>query len=121
MIAYCGIDCAKCPLYRLPRLGERLHLAGLFQRLLKGRMKSLGLKPPEGYLICDGCTAIDARMHKPCLNCVVRCCAMEMGVANCARCARFGCERLQGVWQATVFRDARARLERLHREQQAGR
>ena len=57
MIAYCGIDCAKCPAYSFPRLGEKLHMKGFFQFVLKSRMKP----KPEGYVICDGCTAIDAR------------------------------------------------------------
>jgi hypothetical protein len=75
------------------------------------------MKPkPEGYVICDGCTAIDARSVKHCLTCPVRCCAMETGVANCAHCPKFPCERLQSLWQVTVFRDARPRLEELHSE-----
>ena len=113
MIAYCGIDCAKCPAYRFPRLGEKLHMKGLFQGLLKRGMKSKGLPVPDGEVICDGCTAIDARCLKPCLECAVRCCAMETGVAHCALCDKFPCERLQGIWKITVFRDAQPRLERL--------
>jgi hypothetical protein len=109
MIAYCGINCAKCPAYRLPRLGEKLHIPGFFQWLLTSRVKP----KPEGYVICDGCTAIDARCLKPCLECPVRCCAMEMGVENCAHCPKFPCERLQGVWKITVFKDAKPRLEKL--------
>jgi len=110
MIAYCGIDCRKCPAYRLPRLGEKLHMKGLFQWLLKRGMR----EKPEGYVICDGCTTIDARCLKPCLDCPVRCCAMERGVVHCGRCERFGCERLQQVWKRMVFRDAEPRLRRLH-------
>jgi hypothetical protein len=140
MIAYCGINCAKCPAYRLPRLGEKLHMRGLFQWMLrKGierarRRQKLALseqsesngsegksqeskgktEEPGGYIICDGCTMIDARCLKPCLECAVRCCAMETGVAHCARCEKFPCERLQRVWKITVFKDAQSRLEKLH-------
>jgi hypothetical protein len=117
MISYCGINCAACPAYTLPRLGERLHMKGLFQWLLKRGMRLRGLHPPEGEVICDGCIAIDARCLKPCLDCAVRCCAMETGVVNCAHCAKFGCERLRGVWKITVFRDAQARIEKLHARQ----
>ena len=129
MIAYCGIDCAKCPAYRLPRLGEKLHMKGFFQWLLKSGMKRARSRrmrdlPPgtdverlledlNRNVICDGCTAIDARCLKPCLECPVRCCAMEMGVENCAHCPKFPCERLQGVWKITVFKDAKPRLENL--------
>jgi hypothetical protein len=89
-------------------------MKGLFQRLLKRGMKSKGTPVPDGEVICDGCTMIDARCLKPCLECAVRCCAMEMGVRNCAVCDKFPCERLQGIWKTTVFRDAQPRLERLH-------
>ena len=110
MIAYCGINCARCPAYRLPRLGERLHMKRLFQWILKRRMK----EKPAGDVICDGCTAIDARSLKYCLTCPVRCCAMETGVENCSHCRSFSCDRLQSVWNTTVSRDARPRLEKLH-------
>jgi len=131
MIAYCGINCAKCPAYRLPRLGEKLHMKGLFQWMLKQGIKRArrsqksetrsqnaevaGVQEATdlGYVICDGCTTIDARCLKPCLECAVRCCAMETGVTHCARCDKFPCERLQSVWKVTVFKDAQPRLEKL--------
>ncbi len=129
MIAYCGIDCAKCPAYRLPRLGEKLHMKGLFQWLLKSGMKRARKRrkqvPPgdksvehlyedlNRYIICDGCATIDARCLKGCLQCPVRCCAMETGVVNCAYCDKFPCERLKSCWKMTVFKDAQPRLEKL--------
>jgi hypothetical protein len=120
LVAYCGIDCAKCPAYRFPRLGEKLHLRRFFQWLLKRGMKSKGLNLPEGEVICDGCTTIDARCLKPCLSCAVRCCAMETGVENCAACPKFPCEQLQGVWKLTVFRDAEGRIRKLRERYEAG-
>lgn len=85
-------------------------MRGFFQWLLKSRMKP----KPEGYIICDGCLAIDARSVKHCLTCPVRCCGMESGVENCAHCGQFPCDRLEGIWNVTVFKDARPRLEKLH-------
>jgi hypothetical protein len=131
MIAYCGINCAKCPAYRLPRLGAKLHMKGAFQWMLKRGMERARKRTDQNpetrvqnaespdeksdsYVICDGCTMIDARCLKPCLVCAVRCCAMETGVAHCALCDRFPCERLQGIWKITVFKDAQPRLEKLH-------
>jgi hypothetical protein len=110
MIAYCGISCAKCPAYSFPRLGEKLHVKGLFQSVLKSRMKP----KPEGYVICDGCTAIGARCVTHCTTCPVRSCATETGVENCAHCDKFACERLQDIWKITVFKDAQPRLEKLN-------
>ena len=142
MIAYCGINCAKCPAYSFPRLGEKLHMKGLFQRMLKSGMERASrsqkldarsqnaevksqepkAKTPQDaeYIICDGCTAIDARCVQHCLTCPVRCCAMETGVENCAHCGKFPCERLQGIWKITVFKDAQPRLEKLNAERRKG-
>lgn len=110
MIAYCGINCGKCPAYSFPRLGEKLHMKGPFQSMLKSRMKP----KPEGYVICDGCTAVGARCVTHCTTCPVRLCAKEAGVENCARCDKFACEHLQDIWKITVFKDAQPRLEKLH-------
>lgn len=120
LIAYCGIDCAKCPAYRFPRLGEKLGMRRLFQSLLRRGMKSKGLEQPPGDIVCDGCTTIDARCLKPCLSCAVRCCAMETGVENCAACAEYPCEPLQKVWQVTVFRDAESRSRELRARRAPG-
>jgi hypothetical protein len=73
-----------------------------------------------GYVICDGCTTIDARCVTHCLTCPVRCCAMETGVTNCALCDKFPCERLQGIWKVTVFKDAQPRLKKLNAERRKG-
>ena len=106
-------------------------MKGLFQRMLKSGMerasrsqkldaRSQKAEVPErqegtetGYVICDGCTTIDARCVKHCLTCPVRCCAMETGVAHCAHCTKYPCERPQGIWKVTVFKDAQPRLEKL--------
>jgi hypothetical protein len=135
LVAYCGIDCAKCPAYRLPRLGEKLHMKRLFQKMLKdgirrarrrreqdSETRDQNLEPRAddlpAYIICDGCTTIDARCLKPCLSCAVRCCAMETGVENCARCPKFPCAELERVWETSVFKDARSRLEHLRQTAQ---
>ncbi len=109
MVAYCGIDCRKCPIYRVTRFADRTGWKGLAQWLLRvgSRVRVAG----EAW--CDGCTAIDARTIPACRECQARCCAMEHGVTTCADCERFGCDRLQHVWDITVFRDAEPRLRRL--------
>ena len=109
-VAYCGINCRKCPVYRMTRFADRTGRRGLAQWLL--RPGSKWKLAPDSW--CDGCTAIDARTVPGCRDCVVRCCAMERGVVTCAECERFGCDRLQQVWSRTVFRDAEPRLRRRH-------
>lgn len=111
-------------------------MKGFFQWLLKSgmrlarkkrRLEAAGVKDVEQlyedlsrYIICDGCTAIDARCLGGCRECPVRCCAMERGMVNCAHCPEFGCDRLQGAWKTTVFKDAEPRIKRLRAQQPAG-
>ncbi|MFO7676021.1 MAG: DUF3795 domain-containing protein [bacterium] len=117
MIAYCGIDCRKCPRFRMTRLADRTGRRGLARWL----MRVLSRGRITGEPSCDGCTAIDARMVPTGLECPARCCAMEHGVRTCADCDRFGCDRLAFVWKRTMFRDAEPRLRRMHAARTAGR
>jgi hypothetical protein len=110
MTAYCGRDCRKCPAFRLPRLGEKLKLGKLAQKLVRRRFS----EEPEGELVCDGCTAIDARSLKRCRECLVRCCAMERGVRNCAHCERFPCPWLEELQQNEPDREAETNLRKEH-------
>lgn len=103
-------------------------MQGLCQRLLKSGMKRARRRiarkagvaeSPQPELdagveiVCDGCTMIDARIPKHCLNCPVRCCCMERGVTTCADCREFPCAQLEKLWATIVFKDARGRLMRM--------
>ncbi len=57
---------------------------------------------------CDGCTS-DGRHAGYCGECAVRACALERQVINCAYCADYGCEKLEGFLATTP--EARATLE----------
>ena len=118
LIAYCGIDCAKCPIFVLTHFADRTGWKKLSQRVMRSMLRLGGIKP-DGEVWCDGCTAIDARTHKPCRECLVRCCAMERGVVSCAHCVKFNCDWLQQLWPRLRFKDAKPRLLKLRKQIEA--
>lgn len=66
-------------------------------------------------VICDGCLS-DGRLSGYCSMCQIRVCAVERGVANCARCADYalashGCDKLDAFFQHAP--EARALLDQL--------
>jgi hypothetical protein len=116
VISYCGIVCTDCPAYRLTKADDRQGLAELAARL------STAAKPLRGEeMACDGCVQEGGRLVAFCRECGARLCGLERGLANCAHCPDFGCERLQAVWTVIRPKDARPRLERLHAELEAAR
>jgi len=48
------------------------------------------------YVICDGCLASDAGWAATGLECEIRACGVARGVANCAHCDDYACEKLEG-------------------------
>ena len=48
-------------------------------------------------VVCDGCPS-DGRKAGYCAHCEIRACGVERGVANCAHCGDYACERLTGFF-----------------------
>lgn len=110
MISYCGIVCTDCPAFRLTQAGDQDGLAALARRMTDSG------KPCTAYdMRCDGCLTTGGRLVPFCRECPARLCGLEREVENCAHCPEFGCERITGVWDIIIPRDARPRLEGLHR------
>jgi len=67
-------------------------------------------------ILCDGCSDADrGRRSRYCDLCEIRTCALERGVATCAHCADYGCEKLESffahaVSARTVLDDIRTHL-----------
>jgi hypothetical protein len=60
-------------------------------------------------VICDGCLTADGRKCAHCFECGIRACGMERGVANCAHCAEYACDKLEGFFG--LVPDARVTLD----------
>ena len=96
-IAYCGLDCAGCDIYRATALNDD----GIRQAYADKVFKSWKLVVEPATLNCHGC-----RDERPksgfCATCEVRQCARDRGLANCATCSDYACDKLRKVHAAMI-------------------
>jgi hypothetical protein len=87
MLSYCGYRCDLCPAFHgnLNSDEDRKRLSADWVKYYDHHEK------PED-VDCKGCRA---GVREGNTNCVVRPCAIERGVATCAECDEFACEKIQ--------------------------
>jgi hypothetical protein len=91
-IAYCGLDCTKCPVYIATKENDdekRRETAAVWNRKFR-----LDLKPEDincGGCLVDSCLTERAGGEHTCL---VHMCGREKGVINCAYCVDYVCGNL---------------------------
>lgn len=95
IIAYCGLACQTCLIYlatRQENKAEQERTRIKISQLLKGQY---GMKyEPEDITDCDGCRTDGGRLFSGCKNCLIRKCAREKELANCAYCTEYACAPL---------------------------
>jgi hypothetical protein len=95
MIAYCGLTCTECPGYLATQANDRAELERV------AAMWREEYSAPDltvASVICDGCLGAEGRKCGHWLECEIRACAMERDVANCAHCAEYACQKLEGFF-----------------------
>ena len=91
MIAYCGIDCAKCDCYLATQSGNYEEIVKVAKKL--AQRYHADVKPE--YVICDGCK-VGERHSFYCTNsCKMRKCCIGKAYHSCIECADFPCKELQ--------------------------
>jgi hypothetical protein len=105
MIAACGLDCAQCDAYIATQANDRAALAAVAEKWTK-EYNAPGLTADN--VQCDGCM-LEGRKIGHCSECQIRLCALERGLATCAVCPDYACEKLQGF--LAVVPQAKANLE----------
>ena len=113
-IAYCGLDCERCPIHLAtleqdPRKQRqlRVHIARICRQ-------EYGLElHPEDITDCDGCRSGSGRLFSGCARCKIRACARSRDLTSCAICADYGCEELLNHFKTDP--SARTRLENMRR------
>lgn len=105
MIAACGLDCAKCEAYLATQANDWAALVIVADKWMK-EYNASGLTADN--VQCDGCMT-EGRKVGHCSECQIRLCALERGLANCAVCPDYACEKLQGFLAAVP--PAKANLE----------
>ena len=90
MIAYCGLICTDCPAY----IGTQTNDQVLLEKTLaqwQAEFNAPGMTLQD--VMCDGCL-VGGRKCGHCAECEMRSCGIERGVANCAHCQDYACEKL---------------------------
>ncbi len=96
-IAYCGLDCSGCDVYRATAYDDD----GMRKAYADKVFKQFKVTVEPAKVNCHGCR--DARPKSGyCAICKVRQCAIDRGFENCAYCPDYGCEKLQTVHQAMI-------------------
>ena len=97
MIAYCGLICTDCPAYIATQTDDR---DALEQMAAHAREKFNLPDITVESVACDGCLANDGRLCGYCFECQVRACGMERGLANCAHCGEYACDKLEAFFES---------------------
>jgi hypothetical protein len=91
IIAVCGLICTDCPAYVATQADDR---AALERVAAEWRQAYNAPNITVESVICDGCLD-GGRKCGHCAECDIRACGVARGVANCAHCPDYGCEKLQ--------------------------
>ena len=107
IIARCGCNCSKCSTYKenLKNKEDRIRCSWGWKRYLDISLS------PEKLRLCDGCQISDEKRKVYYLNCIVRKCAMENGVENCAYCSLYPCDELKNL-HITFAPDFKEKVEK---------
>lgn len=110
MIAYCGLTCTECPSY----LATQANDEAAKERIAAEWRQAFNAPDIDAASVtCDGCKATSGRLCSYCSMCEIRACAMGRGLANCAYCADYACEKLTNFFPPDA--PARATLDAIRR------
>ena len=85
-ISYCGLNCAKCPIYKASHGDDELQRS-LVQWMKENHDQSID------HVGCEGCRNTPHECWTP--NCTFRECAIDRGYEYCFECSDFVCEELE--------------------------
>ncbi len=88
MIGVCGLNCARCDIYRASHGDDEGRLA--IQRQFKEKR---GLEVPLDKIGCDGCRCPPEKNWSD--DCAMQRCATEKGHIHCSECGDFVCDKLK--------------------------
>jgi hypothetical protein len=95
MIGYCGLICTDCEAFLATQSND---WAALERMAAKAREEYGMPEATAEAVLCDGCLTASGRQCGYCEQCQVRACALERGMANCAHCRDYACEKLESFF-----------------------
>ena len=116
-LAYCGIDCAKCPVFIATANDDnelRQKTAQEWNGIYRDYMETLGMQELKLQdMNCRGCKTEEGRFLG-CMSCPIRKCCRDKELTTCAACTDFEtCDMLQGFYSNILHRQAKDNLDRI--------
>jgi len=108
IVAYCGLVCSECPAYLATQANDS---EALERVAAEWRDEYNGPNITVQSVLCDGCLGDTGHKCSHCGECEIRACGVARGVANCAACTDYPCDKLQGFFG--MVPEARANLDAL--------
>ena len=90
LISICGIKCGECGAYIATRDNDdekRAATAKMWSEMYDADL-------PPSAINCEGCTSTGGVLFQHCTVCEIRKCGVARGVANCAHCDDYACDKL---------------------------
>ena len=116
-LAYCGINCEKCPVFIAMANNDnelRQKTALEWNGIYRDYMETQGmeeLKPQD--MNCKGCR-IEESHFQGCMSCPIRKCCQDKELTTCAACTGFEtCDMLKGFYSNILHRQAKDNLDRI--------
>jgi hypothetical protein len=95
IIACCGLVCSDCSAYIATQSGDR---AALERVAAQWRQEYDAPAITVETVICDGCMVESERHCGHWYECDIRACGSGRGLANCAQCSEYACDRLESFF-----------------------
>ena len=116
-ISYCGLICQTCPIYLATRENDQTKKKKMRVGIAEQCAKLYGTEyKPEDIDDCDGCRTESGRLFSGCKTCLIRNCAKDRGLENCACCGEYACEQLLKFF--AMEPEAKKRLDRIQSRRQ---
>ena len=107
LIAVCGLHCNECGAYIATRDNDDAKRAETAQQW--SELYGAEIKPAD--VNCSGCTSEGGVHFHYCTVCEIRRCGLDRGVANCAHCEDYACEKLTEFFKMAP--ECRTSLDRI--------
>jgi hypothetical protein len=95
IVACCGLVCSSCPAYVATQADD----AAALERVAEQWREEYNAPDiTVDSVICDGCMVESERHCGHWYECDIRACGVARGLANCAHCADYACDRLESFF-----------------------
>ncbi len=86
-LAYCGLDCSQCPIYKA---AHDRHYAEQCAKELREKGHP---DASADWFTCKGCKGNETLLYDP--SCAIRACCIKKGLETCGPCPLYVCDKLQ--------------------------